>query len=144
MAGTRSAKEGNVGMDANKGYEQIRYEVEDGRARITLARPKTHNAMTPLLLEELEHALWEADEDCAVHSVILRGEGASFCSGYDLTSLGGKKRPGYRTGRTHDDDVWLIEQEQSPHSDALGDPQALDRAGSRQLSCRRDRPRPGL
>ncbi len=97
-------------MDATTDYQDIRYEVEDGRARITLARPKTHNAMTPRLLEELEHALWEADDDRAVHSVILRGEGASFCSGYDLTALGGEKRPGHRTGRTLDDDVWLIEQ----------------------------------
>ncbi len=92
------------------GYDDIRYEVEDGRARITLARPATHNAMTPRMLEELEAALWEADSDLSVHSVILRGEGASFCSGYDLTALGGRKRPGHRTGRTHDDDIWLIEQ----------------------------------
>jgi enoyl-CoA hydratase len=91
-------------------YEEIRYEVEDGRARITLARPDKHNAMTPRLLEELEHALWEADDDTSVHCVVLKGEGASFCSGYDLTSLGGSKRPGYRTGRTHDDDIWLIER----------------------------------
>lgn len=91
-------------------YEEIRYEVEDGRARITLDRPKTHNAMTPRLLEELEHALWEADDDTAVHCVVLRGEGASFCSGYDLTALGGKQEEGHRTGRTHDDDIWLIEQ----------------------------------
>ncbi len=99
-----------MSMDPKTDYEEIRYEVEDGRARITLARPKTHNAMTPRLLEELEHALWEADEDTAVHCVVLRGAGASFCSGYDLTTLGGKKRPGHRTGRTHDDDIWLIEQ----------------------------------
>jgi len=91
-------------------YDEIRYEVEDGRARITLARPDKHNAMTPRLLEELEHALWEADEDLSVHSVILRGQGVSFCSGYDLTALGGTKREGHRTGRTHDDDVWLIER----------------------------------
>ena len=92
-------------------YQDIRYEVEDGRARITLARPKTHNAMTHRLLEELEHALWEADDDLSVHCVILRGDGHSFCSGYDLTALGG--RSGARAigpGRTHDDDIWLIEQ----------------------------------
>jgi len=91
-------------------YEEIRYEVEDGRARITLARPDKHNAMTAQLLDELEHALWEADDNEEVHCIILRGEGASFCSGYDLTALGGKKRPGYRTGRSHDDDIWLIER----------------------------------
>jgi enoyl-CoA hydratase len=97
-------------MDGEMDYEQIRYEVEDGRARITHARPHKHNAMTPRHLEELEHALWEADDDDAVHCVVLRGEGASFCSGYDLTALGGTKRPGHRTGRTHDDDIWLIER----------------------------------
>jgi enoyl-CoA hydratase len=91
-------------------YDEIGYEVEDGRARIALARPDKHNAMTPRLLEELEHALWEADEDLSVHSIILRGQGASFCAGYDLTALGGTKRDGHRTGRTHDDDIWLIER----------------------------------
>ena len=91
-------------------YDEIRYEVEAGRARIALARPDKHNAMTPRLLEELEHALWEADEDLSVHSIILRGQGASFCAGYDLTALGGTKRDGHRTGRTHDDDIWLIER----------------------------------
>jgi enoyl-CoA hydratase len=91
-------------------YEEIHYEVAEGRARITLARPDKHNAMTPRLLEELEHAVWEADEDLAVHCVILRGQGASFCSGYDLTALVDERRDGHRTGRSHDDDIWLIER----------------------------------
>ena len=90
-------------------YEQIRYEVEDGRARITLARPDKHNAMTSRLLEELEHALWEAYDDRAVHCAVLRGDGPSFCAGYDLMALGRKPQPGRRTGRSHDDDIWLIE-----------------------------------
>ena len=37
-------------------YQDIDYEVAEGRARITLARPKTHNAIPEP--EELEHALW--------------------------------------------------------------------------------------
>lgn len=89
---------------------EIRYEVEDGRARITLARPESHNAITSTMLRELEEALWEADDDTSVHCVILRGDGPSFCSGYDLTALGRPKEEGRRTGRSHDDDVWLIEQ----------------------------------
>ena len=94
-----------MGMDGKMDYEEIRYEVADGRARITLARPKKHNAMTPRLLKELEHALWQADDDSAVHCVLLRGEGPSFCSGYDLVGLGERRRDGHRTGRTHDDDI---------------------------------------
>lgn len=91
-------------------YREIRYEVEEGRARITLARPEKHNAMTGRLLEELEHALWEADADLAVHCVIVRGEGRSFCAGYDLTPADGGGTEGHRTGRTHDDDIWLMER----------------------------------
>lgn len=94
-------------------YEDIRYEVEDGRARITLSRPKTHNAITTKMLEELDHALWEADDNVEVHCVILKGEGASFCSGYDVGQLPARARKEnttHRTGRSHEDDVWLIEQ----------------------------------
>ena len=94
-------------------YEDIHYEVSDGRASITLARPKTHNAITTKMLEELEDALWEADDNVDVHCVILKGEGASFCSGYDVGRLPARGRKGttnYRTGRSHDDDTWLIER----------------------------------
>ena len=92
-------------------YEDIRYEVEDGRARITFARPEKHNAISQKLLEEMEHALWTADDDVDVHCVILKGAGPSFCSGYDLGALPGRGRDsGRRTGRKHDDDIWLIER----------------------------------
>ena len=42
--------------------------------------------------------------------IAIRAVMALILFGYDLTALGGKKRPGYRTGRTHDDDIWLIER----------------------------------
>jgi enoyl-CoA hydratase len=100
-----------MNLEGQTQYEDIQYEVEDGRARITLARPKKHNAISQKMLEELEHALWEADDDNDVHCVILRGEGPSFCSGYDLAGLPGRGRDsGRRTGRSHDDDIWLIER----------------------------------
>ncbi|MGR9091178.1 MAG: enoyl-CoA hydratase-related protein, partial [Gammaproteobacteria bacterium] len=56
-------------------YEFIHCERVDGRARITLNRPAKHNARAPALLEELNHALWDADERKAVHCVILKGSG---------------------------------------------------------------------
>lgn len=95
-------------------YEHILYEVEDGRARITLNRPEKHNAITSLMQHELNVALWDADDDLDVHSIILKGAGRSFCAGYDLSGggygvdRGPDKR--YRTGRTIDDDSWFLEQ----------------------------------
>jgi enoyl-CoA hydratase len=91
-------------------YQAIRYEVEDGRARVTLARGDTHNAITDAMLSELEDAAWRADDDTSVHCLILRGDGPSFCSGYDLTALGRKPAEGQRSGRSFDDDIWLIER----------------------------------
>ncbi|MEO2184860.1 MAG: crotonase/enoyl-CoA hydratase family protein [bacterium] len=94
-------------------YENIRYEVEDGRARIILNRPEKLNSISYALLQELEHALWEADDNRDVHCIILKGEGRAFCSGYDLTGLPAKgrtKESNRRTGRSHDDDVWLMER----------------------------------
>jgi enoyl-CoA hydratase len=94
-------------------YEYITYEVADERARITLNRPEKRNALANPLLEELEHALWEADDDKRVHCVILRGAGKDFCAGYDLAGTGaappddGVPR---RTGRTIDDDIWQLER----------------------------------
>mgnify|MGYP003325775319 CR=1 FL=1 len=71
-------------MAGAQSYENIRYEVDQNRARVTLNRPKQRNALSLDLLEELRTALWEADDDQAVHSVIIRGAGKGFSAGYDL------------------------------------------------------------
>jgi enoyl-CoA hydratase len=96
-------------------YEQIRYEVADRRARITLNRPEKRNALSDKLLDELEHALWEADDDRDVHCVILKGAGKAFCAGYDLDPSN-HQRPDdgvrRRTGATIDDDMWMLERRQ--------------------------------
>ena len=91
-------------------YRDIRYEVADGRARVTLTVPGTHNAITDRMLDELEDAAWRADDDTSVHCLILRGDGPSFCSGYDLLRLGRQPEEGRRSGRSLDDDIWLIER----------------------------------
>ncbi len=94
-------------------YEHILYEVENGRARVTLNRPKKRNALANPLLDELEHAAWEADDDRNVHCLILRGAGPAFCAGYDLSGFGAKPPDDgipRRTGRTIDDDIWSLER----------------------------------
>ena len=81
-------------------YEYIRYEVENGRARVTLNRPDKRNALAVPLLEELQRALWDADDDKRVHCVILRGAGSSFCAGYDLSGFGAQRPEGETPRRT--------------------------------------------
>ncbi|ANK81577.1 MAG: enoyl-CoA hydratase [Rhizobiales bacterium NRL2] len=103
--------------------QHIIYQVADGRARITLNRPEKRNALSIPLLEELNRALWEADNDKRVHCVVLRGNGPSFSSGYDLTPGQNSRVQGldpegqYRDGGiyadpTIDDDIWRLEQAQ--------------------------------
>ena len=100
-----------------KDFEAILYEVERGRARITLNRPEKRNALSGQLLKELSEAVWEADDDTAVHGVVVRGAGVCFSAGYDLTPTPRPRearREGarYRGGRSFDDDSWQLERSQ--------------------------------
>lgn len=100
-------------MSNERTYEHILYEVENHRARVTLNRPKQRNALSLALLEELQVALWEADDDQSVHSVILRGAGSGFSAGYDLAfGAPSQVEDGVqrRTGRGIDDDSWMLER----------------------------------
>ncbi len=102
------------------GFDSIRYEVENGRARITLNRPDKLNALTLKLQKELSDALWEADNDRAVHCVILRGAGRAFSAGYDLSGADRdvpvspvqSSERDYRESTSLDDDAWQLERAQ--------------------------------
>jgi len=65
-------------------YKDIRYEVADGMAKLTIARPEVRNAFRPQTLFELADAFAVARDDPSVGVVILTGEGPdAFCSGGD-------------------------------------------------------------
>ena len=65
-------------------YEDIRYEVADGIAKITIDRPEVRNAFRPKTLFELAEAFNAARDDSSVGVIILTGEGdLAFCSGGD-------------------------------------------------------------
>ena len=68
-------------------YEEIRYEVDGPAAVITLNRPDALNALTNNMLEELKHALAEAEKDESVVGIVLTGEGRGFCAGMDMNAL---------------------------------------------------------
>jgi enoyl-CoA hydratase/carnithine racemase len=66
---------------------QIRYEVSDRVATVTIDRPEKRNAMTWAMLGEFEAAIRRAGSDDGVGAVIVTGAGGSFCAGTDLNDL---------------------------------------------------------
>ena len=72
-------------------FEDIRYEIKDGVARITIDRPKVMNAFRAETCEELIRAFHAAGVDRAVGVVVLGGAGdRAFCTGGDQSSHAGQ------------------------------------------------------
>jgi naphthoate synthase len=70
-----------IAWEAGAGdYEDIRYEVAEGIAKITIDRPEVRNAFRPQTLIEVSAALEAAREDGDVGVVILTGEGTEAAS----------------------------------------------------------------
>ena len=66
-------------------FTQIRYDVTDRVATITLDRPDKLNAFTATMMTELIAAFDAADADDDVRAVIVTGAGRAFCAGADLS-----------------------------------------------------------
>jgi enoyl-CoA hydratase/carnithine racemase len=68
-------------------YEDIRYEVTDPVAVITLNRPQAMNAWTETMDREVRDALGRAAADRSVVGIVITGEGRAFCAGADMKTL---------------------------------------------------------
>jgi naphthoate synthase len=89
-------------------YEDIRYELTDGIAKITIDRPEVRNAFRPETLIEISDALERAREDTEVGVIVLTGAGPlAFCSGGDQRVRGdtGYVAGGAQVGRFHVTDL---------------------------------------
>lgn len=64
----------------------IRLEVSDSVATITLDRPAQLNAFTTAMGVELIEAFDRCDRDDAVRAIVLTGAGRAFCAGADLSA----------------------------------------------------------
>jgi enoyl-CoA hydratase/carnithine racemase len=67
-------------------FQQIRYEVAERIATVTLYRPEKLNAFTHVMRDELVDAFSKADADDEVRAVIVTGAGRAFCAGADLSA----------------------------------------------------------
>ncbi|HXD56573.1 MAG TPA: 1,4-dihydroxy-2-naphthoyl-CoA synthase [Thermoleophilaceae bacterium] len=89
-------------------YSDIRYEIAEGIAKITINRPEVRNAFRPETVVELSDAFERAREDPEVGVIILTGEGPlAFCSGGDQNVRGdtGYIEEGQKVGRFHVTDL---------------------------------------
>lgn len=59
--------------------------VKHGFAEVVLNRPEKRNALTPEMLSQFIERIKEAGADDRAGAVLVRGEGKSFCAGFDLT-----------------------------------------------------------
>jgi enoyl-CoA hydratase len=66
--------------------ETVTYDVDGHVASVALNRPKTHNALTDAMFDQVVAGLQRAAADDDVKCVILKGNGKSFSSGFDLSN----------------------------------------------------------
>src|SRR5215469_9884885 len=71
----------------------VRLNVADQVATVTLNRPERRNAISSALLAELRQILAEVDGRSDVRAIVLTGADPAFCAGLDLNELA---QPGSR------------------------------------------------
>jgi len=96
-------------------YSDLRFELNDGVAVLTLDRPDVMNAFSGRMGEELGHAYARCDEDDAVRAIVLTGAGSAFCVGADMSA-------GADTFSRRDEDSAFSASPVSPQPRALRKP----------------------
>ncbi|MEC8776908.1 MAG: enoyl-CoA hydratase/isomerase family protein, partial [Pseudomonadota bacterium] len=69
-------------------------EIEDGVAFFTLNRPEKMNAISQdMFNSDLPDMVARVTEDDDIRVLILAGAGGNFCSGADVSRMGGDEKP---------------------------------------------------
>jgi enoyl-CoA hydratase/carnithine racemase len=68
---------------------------QDGVTTLTLNRPKQYNALSEEMLDQLQAALENIEQDASVRVVVIAGSGPAFCAGHDLKQMRATPRKDY-------------------------------------------------
>lgn len=71
----------------------VRVERDGAVTTVIMSRPETRNAVDGTTARELAEAFRAFDADGGASVAVLWGEGGTFCSGADLTSIGTERGP---------------------------------------------------
>jgi 2-(1,2-epoxy-1,2-dihydrophenyl)acetyl-CoA isomerase len=69
------------------GTEDLRAEIDDGVAVITMNRPDRRNALSEAMVSALGTVLAQVETDEAVGCVVITGAGGAFCAGGDVKNM---------------------------------------------------------
>jgi enoyl-CoA hydratase/carnithine racemase len=69
-------------------YQDLRFEVRDQVATVTMHRPEVRNAFGGAMVSELDDAFRRCDADDEIRAVVFTGTPPAFCSGADLARRG--------------------------------------------------------
>ena len=89
-------------------YQNIRFETQDGIARLTLNRPDKLNSFTSAMHAELRSALDVVQTDKTIRVLVITGAGRGFCAGQDLAD------PDMAMGQMQPDIGNVVEQNYKP------------------------------
>jgi len=72
-----------------KKYEEIKFDLFEGIAKISINRPEKHNAFSPRTVKEMIDAMNLCRDDEKIQVIVFTGEGGkAFCSGGDQSVRG--------------------------------------------------------
>ncbi len=67
-------------------FENIRFDINDGLAILTLNRPDRLNAFTVEMHAEVKQVFKQIEKDTTVRCLVVTGNGRGFCAGQDLSA----------------------------------------------------------
>ena len=87
-------------MEVDTGTDELLCEIRDRVAVVTLNKPHKKNALGDVLTPALRRTLVTLEDDERVGCVMITGAGDAFCSGGDVSGMGGgSNTPGSRQDR---------------------------------------------
>jgi 2-(1,2-epoxy-1,2-dihydrophenyl)acetyl-CoA isomerase len=69
------------------GTDDLRAEIDDGVAVLTMNRPGRRNALSEAMLSAMAAVLAQVEADDAVGCIVLTGAGGAFCAGGDVKNM---------------------------------------------------------
>ena len=70
-------------------FNNIKYNVANGTAVLSLNLPETLNSFTVAMHEDVQAAMLDVRTNEQVRCMVITGEGRGFCAGQDLKDLMG-------------------------------------------------------